>query len=813
MSRKKKGHILYMAAVILLLLLQVSVPLYGASLSGRADVTPWSGYWWPLSRGELVKGYNGHPAPIEKYDLYTNGRYPGYAASMAEKVWYDPDVPYWVGFCHGWANASILEHINFQPSAVSGLFLAVGDKKGLLAAIHAEDEVLYEYCNNPEPFHRYLLKYIGEEGQAVAADLDSSGEFWSYPIYSYEMEIKRGEQADQVQCRIKHANDLGFSPDFEGTVEVEATYFYTLDKDSSGNYIKGRGSWEGASVKDHPDIVWVPIARRPDRLFIDYDTVKAMALSSGDECPDEKSLLVPGHHLVMLRQNSERRFDYTPRQGETLTLKVALDRQSAEIDAMAVLELDGETIVEHQLDRDLYEIKLKTQTGKNHYRFKLIAGEKNQTGCSIHLYISYGTPYQRWFYGCPSSLFWLGNSGLMENSGKINIELAGDQGLPFGVGEVAEIGACEQHLTVLSTATMTDYFSKNKPLAVKVCSSEPLSGLTFAGNEKCFYGSTGTSVNQAKKVVIPWLTSNYNMAARSDLYLAQLGSEDNQLKLDYYKDDGTFFRQEELSLPAERVALYQKGSYPGGANLNGWALMRATENGIDGAVLRSVGDYIKDELPLLNVARTWVLAHPAVGYGGWRTGITLYNPSPRPLRVALCCHAGVDGLNDYIVEIAGFARKVIDLDGTLWGISEPEINAAWITLKGDADFAGFATYGFGTDASASLPLSPSSSAAHRVLPQIADNYYWWTGLIFVNRADKGQEIKLTAYAADGEKLEVSRLTLVAEEKFCDVVGSLFSKETMARGVASLTMEGGENISAVAILGTMAGANRISAISW
>ncbi len=800
------------AVLVLVSVLFLALPLYGETLSGQAAHKPWSGYWWPLQSGELVYGYNGHPSPIEKYDLYTRGYYPAAATQSAKEAWHDPDVPYWWGICHGWANAAILEHQDFKPAATRQIFLNVGDKKGLLSAIHAEDEILWENCYFPEPFHRYLLNYIGEQGQAIAADLDISDEFWSYPIYSYEMTIVRGADADQVQCRIRHANDQGIPPDYEGTVEVEKNYSYKLDKDAAGNYIKNRGSWLGASVADHPDIVWVPIARRPERLFIDYDVVKEMALSHDDEYYGSR--LKPGHHLLMLQPLVPRVFFINLQDGETIKLKVAYDRQKVVGNhARVILERNGEVVVDRELDRNLYEITLTGNSAEDTYRLTLKPDEENKTGYAVQLYVSYDAVFQHWFYGFPTSRYWLGNAASIENQGKIGIEVVGSKGLPYGEGKLADVAADEQLLTVLSTSIVTDYYSfGNQPLAVKVSSSEPLCGLTFVGDETRFFGSTRSSVNQAKRLIIPWLTSRYNSRFRSDLYLAQLDDQENKVSIEYYKDNGTFYRQQEVNLVGEQIVRYEKGDYPDNISVNGWALVNAERNGLDGAVLRSAGNYLKDQLPLLELAQEWLLPHPAVG-SGWRTTLSLYNPTEKDLVVTLRCHSEVSGLADYIVNLAPFAHVELDLNGSLWGISEEEINLAWLSLHADSEFAGFMTYQFGGDSAASLPLLAMHSETSRHLPQIASDSYWWTGMIFINRAETEQKIKLTAYAVDGKELEEVILKLGSQAKYCDAVGALFSSETMAQGVGSLHLEQAENVSAMAILGTMYGASRISAICW
>ena len=797
-------------AVVLAIFLLVT-PLYAGTQSGAASFMPWSGYWWPLNLGELVRGYQGNPSPIEKYDLFTVGYYPGIATSKAASDWYYPDVPSWHGLCHGWANASILEELNFKPSAAHGVFLSVGDKKGLLTACHGEDETQFEYCwHSPEPFHRYLLTYIGEQGMGVAADLDASDEFWSYPIYRYEMKIVNGVEHDQVECRIWHADDLGFSPDFEGTVEVAKTYNYNLEKDSEGNYIKGGGSWQGLSVEDHPDIVWIPISMRPERLFIDYETVKAMASSSDDEF--EGMEMGPGHHLLMVYPEERDNFTFEPRPGEVITVNVALDPQSTiGNQARVVLEKNGETVLDERLDRNLREFQIASPTGSDFYNLSFLPDDENTTGCSIHLYADYDAPFQQWFYGYPSARFWLGCAGLLENRGRIAVQVVGNNGLPAQSGEVFELHENGRLLTALSTSDTVDYFRDNKSLAVKFSSVEPLTALCFAGDNQRFWGSVQKTRHQEKKLVIPWLTSRYNSEVRGELFLAQQSSVANQLNINYYKDDGSHYRQQELTFPANKIVEYDEGRYPDSISLNGWALLEAAEEGLDGAVLRSEGNFLKDQLPLLGIASEWMVPHLAVS-SGWQTKISLYNPNEVSIAVTLGCKCKGSESEESQVEIAPFAHQEIVVAGDLWGLSEDRIDGAWLNLKSEHEFAGYFNYRYGSDASASLPLLTPESDSLRCLPHMICDEYWWTGLVLVNQAAEVQKVFLTALAEDGSELERVELNISSKEKYCGLADALFTPQTRAE-ISSLRLEQASRIAAIAIYGTMSGANRISAFCW
>ncbi len=797
--------------LIIALALMSTLIASAETLKGEALVKPWSGYWWPLNLGELVRGYQGHPAPIEKYDLYTAGYYPGMATADAQREWYDPVAPDWHGICHGWANASILESIDFRPAAANGVFLSVGDKKGLLAACHAEDQIQYEFCSqSPEAFHRYLLTYIGEAGQVIAADLDASEEFWSYPIYRYEIEVIQGGSYDQVTCSIWHADDLGFSPDFEGTVEVEKTYQYNLEKDEIGNYIIGGGSWQGTSVDDHPAVVWIPVALSPENLFIDYDTVKEIALSNDDEFEGES--LVPGHHLLIVYPDESDNFSLRPKVGEVVTVNVALDPQSTlGNSARVVLKKNGEAVFDELLTRNLQEIVIESQTGNDNFQLSFVPGSENTTGASIHLYADFSAPFEHWFYGYPSAKFWLGCAGLIENSGEITVEVVGSQGLPAQLGQRGDFNKNGRLLSLINTATTADYFLDNEAMAVKISSLEPLTALVFAGDEKRFWGAVQSSHHSSNKLVIPWLTSRYNTQARGELTLAQQGSQDNLLQISYFEDDGSPYREQQLILSANSIVEYREGRYPDAVSLNGWALVEASEAGLAGAVLRSEEDFAKDQLPLLTLDREWLVPHLAVGYG-WQTSVSLYNPNKTPLVVVLKCHCGAAEVQDYSVTLPPFAHQEIAVAGSLWGVDDDQLSQAWLELAADSDFTGLLSYRFGSGSLASLPLQAVSSPASRRLPHVAWDPYWWTGVALVNQAESAQEVLLTALSGDGQELETVTLTLAAKEKLSSLVGTLFSSETMPE-IAALRLDQANEVAAISVYGTILGEAQISAFCW
>ena len=805
-----------LALLLLILPIFVSSPS-AETLTGESQVQPWSGYWWPLQKGEIVKGYQGHPSPTEKYDLYTTGNFPGAATSSALNQWYDPDVPYWYGFCNGWANAAILEAYEINPSATNGLFLSVGDKKGLLATFHSKDLTISENCrSSPAPFHRYLLEYLGEYGQSIAANLDNSGEFWSYPIFKYEMDISRGKTYDHVICTITYADDQGFSPDYEGTVAVEKQFEYRLFKDGDGNYIGGNssesGEWVGASVEDHPVLVWVPIGINQAENFIDYDTIKKMAMTFDDE--SEGKELVPGHHLIVVYPDDEDSFFLKPQVGEKITIEMAFDRQSTFGEgAEVILKRNNVAVVDKAVTYTMEGLEIVTENSEDRYEINFSAAENNERAVFIHLYVDYKTDYENWFYGFPSTSYWFGLAALPSEKSNITAQVVGENGMPALSGlKKNEIGSESRWLQSLETYVCKDYFIDNPPKAVKISSSSASKSLMFCGNDNLFWGTTGCETPGLRKMVVPWLTHWFNHNESGELYLANHNQTEVSFLISYFDDNGMPYSSYNVSLKAGEINSYGAAKdYPGGASLNGWALIEADNDGIYGAVHRTEESQIKDQLPLLTLGDTWQVPHLAIG-DGWETIITLFNPNPKASEVVIWCNRGLLEPCLYSILLPAYTKAAITVVGSLWNLENDEINSSWLQIESDHEIAGFYSYRNGDDSAASSPFVSIPRDEIRWLPHIASDDSWWTGIALVNYEKETKNVILYALSATGEELEKVEVVLSGREKKVALAESFFAAENKGK-IAAIRLDQGSGIGALGLYGNLTGASRITGFNW
>ena len=787
-------------------------------LKGEADYKPWSGWWWPKTKGQLVLGYNGQPSPAEKYDLYVSGIRHGSAYWDGIDEWYDINAKSWHGLCNGWVNASILEPGPILPASSRGVFLGVGDKKGLLAAAHFKDEIIWEKCAGPEPFHRYLIKYVGEQGEIIGADLDSSDSFWSYPIYSYEMAITPGIESDEVICTIKHADDF-VEPDYQGTLEIVRTYKYRLDKDAQGNY-DGAGEWlEGDPEDLHPEYVWVPVGIRQREIIIDYAEVVKMARTVDDELEGEG--LLPGHHLLIVYPGEDDTFTISPLIGEKITCSLALDPQSAPGNgAHFTFARNSEVVEAGELDPELQQLTLESVAGGDQFRLAILPDLENSAGVCVHLYVEVEAQYQSWFYGYPGDSYWLGYAaaGLTENPGaRAWLEVVGDQGLPWGRGAMsgADLKSAGQWLASLENYRSVDYFSGDgKPVAFKLISSTPLQSLLLAGNNATLWGPPNSAEVVGGKLIIPWLTSVYNWSKSATFYLTNSDSETGRVTISYYKNDGTLLPSNEIDLPAKSTQTFVARDYPGIiGGVDGWGIVESSKVQFSGAVIVKEGYKTADQLPLLEPAKVWFAPHLATG-SGWQTRLGICNPEPELLTLSLTAYIDGEPIASIPeVTVVPYAKQELVVSRDLLGLSQEEINRAWLRVEGDHDFVAYLQYLYGGESSASIPLSSDlAGARQRKLSQLAVSGGWWTGIVLINPEAKTVNLEIAALDSNGNELQRLPLKIGPQGKFSASVAALFN-ESEIENLATLRLEGASgDIKALVIYGGD-GVTHLSAHSW
>jgi hypothetical protein len=217
-------------------------------------------------------------------------------------------MPYWAGFCHGWASAAVLDKEPNQARNVTGpasrqpVMLGVGDQKGLLSVSHAQDvantfgdrygdgmgsEDLHDMA--PDVLWRLLKLYVKDQGTSLIVDIEPNEEVWNHPIYGYRIQYSPQGAAGQQLARLElWLADDWVPPDYVGTKVRYQTHMFTF-RLANGSVVMGSARWVGPSVQDHPDFAWYPYVVRPENPEINYAAVKQIAGISGSGQPSQPS--------------------------------------------------------------------------------------------------------------------------------------------------------------------------------------------------------------------------------------------------------------------------------------------------------------------------------------------------------------------------------------------------------------------------------------------------------------------------------------------------------------------------------------------
>ncbi|MCA9123422.1 MAG: DUF4384 domain-containing protein [Planctomycetaceae bacterium] len=246
-----------------------------------ADHIPWSGYWWPVSKGELLMS-------LGKYDVLAGKR------AMWWELENHPPGPLakpWHGYCHGWAAASVLEQEptqrRFVTTGGATHILEVADLKALYSACHAydpgsrygdrfgdgENDVAQDMA--PDLLWQVLRSFIRDRRRPLVFDLDPSTEVWNYPAFAYRIEydaIPGGNGRHRGILKLWAADD-SVPPEYVGTMPYVQTYMFEVFMRGS-EPVPGSGRWIGPSIQNHPDFAWYPDSVQPENPELQYAIVQ-----------------------------------------------------------------------------------------------------------------------------------------------------------------------------------------------------------------------------------------------------------------------------------------------------------------------------------------------------------------------------------------------------------------------------------------------------------------------------------------------------------------------------------------------------------
>lgn len=756
-------------------------------LVGQSEHIPWSGYWWPLSKGEIVNGYRGspHPSPLEKYDLYVSGSYPGSASSWELVNRYSPSGELWWGYCNAWANATVLENIDFSVSAEDGIFFNIGDKKGLMTLLHSDDMVIVKYCNTPLYFHQYLIEYIGEHKIPIVSDLDMTGEIWSHPIYRYEMTINELSGYDDVACQIRYAAD-DVEPDIKGTETRFATYYYRLYKDQGGNYTGGE--WVGDSISGHPEMVWVPVSQAAKNPHLDYNIIKEMVVKSDDDV-EKKETISPGHHALILYPEDSDTLSFNVPAQSKMVIKLVLDPQSRQGQALPQYELrlGEDPISSGEISNDMVNIKTENNSTDNlTYELVITSDSSNQYSDFIHFYLDITFTENVFFLNATSANYWSGIA-ICNYHGDTNkfyaTYLKTENHYPVATIPLEPSLPANANLSrVLNKSELPyDYYTEGDASILRVSSQYPMEIIGLRGDSNSLFGPPRLKTINAESsvsLVIPDLTYIFGSYNEASLNLFNQGSSEIACDIDYYTVGGDLKKEYNWTFPPEYMETYSPGKYPGDMDFGGWALLSASSNEIQGNV-KYLKSGLSDEIPLLEPGTVFYLPLLAV-CEGWSTFLTLFNTTENKADIFLLASNGVDKKELVLISLNPYEKKELDINTIFSNIDDTDFCNSWLKIAAFSNIAGFGTYNYKDQARASFKLFNENNFSTDVNLGLAasDEDTWWTGVLVLNTNDAPLVVSISGYDKEGQLVKTVEKSLLAEESVAITVENLFPEKRL-----------------------------------
>ncbi len=252
--------------------LRTSIPI----VEGRAERTPWSGWWWPVDAGVPGPHLFDDDGPLARHDELARIRG---SVGPRTRDWELANLRLtggqylWAGHCNGWAAAAILESEPAAPRTIDGVTFSIADQKGLLSSWHFADSAEWNFGDdeigvNPADFHRALIQWLGEGRRSFIINAANRvDQVFNFPAYRFRL-VYLADEKDPAVTHVR-ANvwfvDYNVNPNFVGMKNWPSDegrlFEYTIVGDRKN---PTTGGWEGVSASgdrfSHPWRVWYPNA-------------------------------------------------------------------------------------------------------------------------------------------------------------------------------------------------------------------------------------------------------------------------------------------------------------------------------------------------------------------------------------------------------------------------------------------------------------------------------------------------------------------------------------------------------------------------
>ena len=813
-GQRMRRHFLIFLIVVLSIFFCQTVVECSAS---EADYRPWSGWWWPFSKGGLVNGsdYNGHPAPLEKYDYVTSGTYHGPAVRYGNSRYYDKNALFWEGMCFCWAAASILEEEPSRKGIYNGVRFNVGDKKGLLTV--AYDSPIYNHypIDSPVDFHKVLSDFIGSQKTPVIMDLGSEDEIWNHPVFKYETNYTQDGNTRHYTTTIYYITDQ-VKPDYVGSGALSATYYYYFMVDRGEITASG---WEYGSVTNHPKNAREPYGTHGWNTGIDFDEVMRIITTDGDAYRGNNSFenaapLSSGHYSLILSTRwvedtnphevtDSDYFKVALKTGDILHIRVesvdkslgvilrSYNQERELIQETEISGLDsGEQVVPIDISGEfIIEISPAVQGGEE---------------LGYELFLREGLAHQGMFVLDPSGT-WVNGLAILNSDGregKIIISQIDRNGyiqdgysVPPGichtVGHASKFGLCYPEKGYL-----------------RVDSDTPVFGLqaVASGNSLLLGSNMISGDNPSADIFFPYFATTRGWTTYWGLI--NTGEQDETVLLQSYDVAGQLLATDTILLARGRKIEYDAAYTP---VLSRARTMRvSTESG-----RQSLIGYLK----LYNSSSTGRCLVPVPGKVGaalvvphvasgdyWTTDIAVMNVGDFDSDVSFRAYnAAGDRIGIVEHRLAAKQNLAMEASELFSDVVAKEIASVRIESGGEQPLCGVLLYGSRNGFQlAGMPLHAGGSST-LCLPHLACSAPWWTGIGLLNPNDAGTDISFSIFDNQRTLLSLKNRYLEANQHMAITMRNLFGDDlTMSAKYLKIETSDDQVVSGIYLFGSCNG---------
>ncbi len=740
---------------------------------------PWSGYWWQFIECGLATGYNyyNNPSPLEKYELYKNGIFPGELTNWYKAKYCSGTHYSWAGHCGHWALAATCENNDILPSSLNNIVFRVGDKKGLLTLMHNNDTAVWGNGELPQQFHLWLLRYIKDEKKAFIADLSTGKEIWQYPVYKYNMTSSVVGNTESVTVEIFYADDF-VHPDYIGTKVKSITYTYNLFLNSSKEIIGGE--WTGYSIDDHPERMYFFVSQGTDAPAVSYNIVKDIVRSK-DDFLENHSIPVPiasGTYNLILMDPDVYRLD--AEKDNTILINLELLEGGGDNFNAQIIDNKSSVVGQYHVTMNS-PVSVKLNGEHPPYTIRVFKNNYSVPGI-YRLKVDSFRPFSTTIPYIPKDGNWSGFAITNFNKNPLgNIALTAytkdGKALRTLLGPETK-SAGEKDIFLFRNLSIWKHEFLDID-TVRITAPEQISVLNLFGTTD---GVTTLDRGEYKgaHLVLPDTVKEMQADRWMFAKIINESSTSSNAQLTLHNSEGTTLKTVNISLDPRQTYSIHPGQSPfSQVPDSGWIdiLCKTEGNILSGFQYIKKNHSLEANLAIPVTDHNKIVPH-IPGKEQWKTQLVLINNSNAKANFVLHRVMALNNTDgDFTFEAEPKSRTIVNLHDNFDTSSSSPYYRSILSVTSDQEFSGYFSYkSFSYGDYATIPLLETRDfGSSLILTHNTPAKRWWTGLGIVNPGATTINVLVKAYGKNGELLNnlTKTLTLSSGEYDIFSAGSKF----------------------------------------